>query len=53
MGFQQMSGGPTGDLLAVNDETVFQCLPAALDLIIMQTAAALADVTACSGWEGQ
>lgn len=48
-----MSCGRTGDLLAVNDETVFQCLPAGLDLIIMQTAAALADVMAADGKENE
>lgn len=48
-----MSCGRTGDLLAVNDGTVFHCLPAGLVLIIMQTAAELADVTAADGKENE
>lgn len=39
-----------GDLVAVNDETVFQCLAAWLPFIIMQAAVELGDVKS-SGWE--
>lgn len=41
------------DLVAVNDETVFQCLTARLALIIMQAAADLGDVMSADGNENE